>query len=142
VATESHSFHLQTDPDARLAAAVGGAARFLADAAGLESDAISQLQASIIAACREAFKHLTGEHPHLDVTLTRFSDRIEIALCHVGEDAPALGLDSIVGLAMQAGGAPVNPHLFAGIDRVQYENRDGESVTLLTKYIGVVNPGL
>src|SRR5580704_13813943 len=35
VATEPKSFHIQIDPDARFAAAVGGAARYLADAAGL-----------------------------------------------------------------------------------------------------------
>lgn len=140
VATEPQSFHLQTDPDARLAAAVGGAARFLADAAGLESDAISQLQSSIVAACREAFERLTGAHPQLDVTLTRFTDRIEVALCHAGEDSPALGLDTIAGFAAQTGGQQGNTRVFAGIDRVQYETRGGESVTRLTKYIGEVTP--
>ncbi|HET8924965.1 MAG TPA: hypothetical protein VFN26_18440 [Candidatus Acidoferrum sp.] len=140
MATEPQSFHLQTDPDARLAAAVGGAARFLAEAAGLETDAIFQLQSSVIAACREAFEHLTGVHPHLDVTLTRFADRIEVALSHAGEDSPAFGLDTIAGLAAHAAGKPGNTHVFAGIDRVQYETRNGESVTRLTKYIRRVSP--
>jgi hypothetical protein len=140
VVTEPQSYHLQTDPDPRLAAAVGGAARYLAEAAGLESDAISQLQSSVVAACLEAFEHLVGDHPHLDVTLARFADRIEVALSYTGGDSPALGLDSIAGFAAQAGGKQANARIFAGIDRVQYEIRGGESVTRLTKYIGQVSP--
>ncbi|HEX4544954.1 MAG TPA: hypothetical protein VH110_01255 [Candidatus Acidoferrum sp.] len=140
MATEPQSFHLQTDPDARLAAAVGGAARFLGDAAGLENDAVSQLQSSIVAACREAFEHLTGDHPRLDVTLTRFVDRIEVALCHLGADDPALGLDTIAGFSALAAGKQGSARVFAGIDRVQFETRGGESVTRLTKYIGQVSP--
>jgi hypothetical protein len=140
VATEPKSFHLQIDADARLAAAVGGAACFLADAAGLQDDAVSQLQNSIVAACREAFDQLTGDHPHLEVTLTRFADRIEVALAHQGETLPAVGLDSIAGFAAQLGGSGASPGDLAGVDRVQYETHGGETVTRLTKYFAKVNP--
>jgi hypothetical protein len=98
------------------------------------------LQTSIVAACREAFELLQGDHPHLDVTLTLLADRIEVALCQAGEDSPALGLDTIADFAAQAGGEQGHAHVFAGIDRVQYETRGGESVTRLTKYIGHVSP--
>jgi len=111
---------LHLDADARLAAAVGGAARYLANVAGLESVAIAQLQSATIAACHEAFRHLTAAHPHLDATLTRFPDRIEVALCHTG-------------------GAS-GPGVLAGVDRIQYETHGAESVTRLTKYIGEVAP--
>jgi hypothetical protein len=131
---------MQIDADARLAAAVGGAARYLADAAGLKDDAVAQLQTSIVAACREAFDHLTGDHPHLEVTLTRFADRIEVALAHQGETLPAVGLDSIAGFAAQSGGSGASPGAFTGVDRVQYETHGGETVTRLTKYVGQVDP--
>jgi hypothetical protein len=143
VATEPKSFHIQIDPDARFAAAVGGAARYLADAAGLKEDAVAQLQASIVAACGEAFDHLTPDHPHLEVTLTSFPDRIEVALAHHGESLPAIGLDSIAGFAAKmGGGGGAVPGGLAGVDRVQYETHGGETVTRLTKYIGRVAPKL
>jgi hypothetical protein len=126
--------------DARLAAAAGGAARYLADVAGLKDDAVSQLQISIVAACQEAFDHLTAEHPHLEVTLTSFPDRIEVALAHQGEALPAVGLDSIAGFAAQVGASGASPGGLAGVDRVQYETRGDETVTRLTKYIGRVTP--
>jgi hypothetical protein len=139
VVTEPKIFHMLVDPDARLAAAVGGAARFLADAAGLPENAVAQLQSAIVAACQESFSHLTRNNPHLAVTLTRFPDRIEVALAHQGDALPAVGLDSIAGFAANLGGkGGANP--LVGVDRVQYETRGGEAVTRLTKYIGRVTP--
>ena len=78
VSVDSRRIELQIDPDARLAAAPGGAARFLAEAAGLTSEEAAELQKSIVAACLETFEHLTGDHPHLTVTLVRYPDRIEV----------------------------------------------------------------
>ena len=133
---------MHIDADARLAAAVGGVARYLADIAGLEDEAVAQLQVSVVAACRETFDHLTGEHPHLEVTLTHFFDRIEVALTHQGEALPAVGLDSIAGFAAQIGGSAASSGGLAGVDRVQYETHGVETVTRLTKYIGRVRPGV
>ena len=136
VPTEPKSIHLQLDADARLAAAAGGAARYFADAAGLESNAITHLQAAIVAACQEAFAQLTSGH-HLDVTLTRLPDRIEVALSLEGETTPAVGLDSIAGLVAgtHVSAKSGNAGVLEGVDRVQYETRSGAAVTLLTKYI-------
>jgi hypothetical protein len=142
VATKPKSFHIQIDADPRFAAAVGGAARYLADAAGVKEDAVAQLQASVVAACREAFDHLTADHPHLEVTLTSFPDRIEVALAHHGESLPAVGLDSIAGFGAQIGGSGTGSGGVAGVDRVQYEAHGGKTVTRLTKYIGRVAPKL
>jgi hypothetical protein len=142
VVTELKSFRVQIDADARLAAAVGGAARFLADAAGLEDNAGAQLQSSVVAACVEIFDSLTGKHPHLQVKLTGFADRIEVALSHHGDASPAVGLDSIAGFAARSGGGEARANPFVGVDRVQYETHGGESVTRLTKYIGRVPPGI
>ncbi len=110
---------------------MGGVARYLGDSAGLENDATSQLQKAVVAACQEVFEYLTEDHPRLEVTLSRHSDRIEVALSHEGEAAPAVGLDTIAGFAAQAGGSPV----LGGVDRVQYETQGCVAVTRLTKYI-------
>ena len=138
VDSEPKRIRLQIDADSRLAAAAGGAAHYFADAAGLEGGAVTHLQLAIIAACEEAFGHLTGDH-RLDVTLTRLADRIEVALSLEGETAPAVGLDSLAGLVARTGQG-FREHagrgaVLEGVDRVQYETRGGVAITLLTKYI-------
>lgn len=127
---------MQIEADARLAAAAGGAARYFADVAGLAEPAIAHWQAAVVAACKEAFGHLTKEHPWLEVTLTRLADRIEVALAREGETAPAVGMDSLAGLRSgeTAEGRKGSPVL-GGVDGVRYETRGGMAVTLLTKYI-------
>ena len=132
VNAESKGIELQIDADVRLAAAAGGAARFYAEAAGLTSDEAADLQKSTVVACEESFEHLLGEHPHLTVTLTRFPDRIEVAMTYAGSGEPAVGLDRIAGFASQIG----NSGGLGGVDRVQYEAHDGLAVTRLTKYLG------
>jgi hypothetical protein len=142
VATEPKTFRLLLDADARLAAAVGGVARYLADAAGFESDAAARLQSAVIAACSEAFGHLSASRPQLEVTFTRFSDRMEVALSNLLEASPAIGLDTIAGFASHIGNSGSIQAVFAGFDRVQYETHEGEGVTRLTKYIGRDAPGI
>jgi hypothetical protein len=136
VATESKSLLLQIDGDTRLAAAAGGAARHLADLAGIENDSVSRLQSSVFAACLEAFEHLTAAHPRLDIAFTRFSDRFEVALSHKGEGSAPAGLQTIAGFAARIGGTGSEPGVFEGFDSVQYETQGGTAVTRLTKYIG------
>jgi hypothetical protein len=131
---------MQLDADARLAAAAGGAARYLADASGLENDASAQLQSTVIAACLESFDHLSGSNPHLEVTLTSFADRIEVALSFRGQSSPALGLDKLAGFAAQSPTKEGTQSVFAGVDRVQYESHEGAAVTRLTKYLGELTP--
>lgn len=136
VAADPRSIALKIDPDARLAAAAGGAARFLADSAGLASTAVGELQKSVVAVCQEAFEHLESEQAHLNVTLTRFPDRIEVTLSHEGAVAPILGLDQIAGLAGQFGGLNSAEGILSGIDRVQFEAQGSVAITRLTKYLG------
>jgi hypothetical protein len=142
VATNAKTFRLFIEADARLAAAAGGVARYLADVAGLENGAIARLQAAVIAACSEAFEHLTADDPRLEITFTRLADRMEVALAHRGEGSPAVGLDTIAGFAARIGGTESNPGVFAGFDRVQYESHGREAITRLTKYFGQVAPSL
>ena len=132
---------MQIEADPRLAAAAGGAARYFADLAGLEAAEIARWQKAIVAACKEAFAYLTQEHPRLDVSFTRWVDRLEVALSREGETGPAIGLDSLVGLNRDkqeeaGGGSPV----LGGVDRVQYESKEGIAVTRLTKYIAPTTP--
>ena len=132
MSAESKGIELQIDPDERLAAAAGGAARYFAESAELPSKAVAELQKSVVAACREAFGHLIGDHPHLVVAMKLFADRIEIAMTHEGGAEPSVGLDRIAGFADQLGGSGG----LGGVDRVQYEAHDGLAVTRLTKYFG------
>jgi hypothetical protein len=132
VSAEAKGIQLQIDADARLAAAAGGAARYFGESAGLSSAEVADLQKSIVAACEEVFEHMSGDRPHLTVTLTRYPDRLEVAMSHEGGAEPAVGLDRIAGFAQQVGGAGG----LGGVDRVQYESHDGLAVTRLTKYLG------
>ena len=70
IVAESKSIQLLFDADVRFAAAAGGVARYLADAAGLEGEVVSQLQSAAVAACQDSFEHLTEQFPKLAVTLT------------------------------------------------------------------------
>ena len=114
MSADTKGVQLQIDADARLSAAAGGVARFLGETAGLTTEEAVELQKSVVAACQEAFEHLTGSHPHLTVTFTRYDDRIEIALAHDGAAAPAIGLDRIAGFADQLGGCPQPGQIGAG----------------------------
>jgi hypothetical protein len=135
---------MRIEADPRLAAAAGGAARYFADAAGLEGPAIADWQIAITAACNKAFEHLTSEHPRLDVTFTRLADRLEVAISREGDTSPAIGLDSLAGLAPRGSDAqrsqPSKSLVLGGVDRVQYETRGGIAVTRLTKYITPATP--
>jgi hypothetical protein len=135
---------MQIEADPRLAVAAGAAARYFADAAGLEGPAIDDWQTAIVAACTEAFEHLTHEHPRLNVTLTRLADRLEVALSREGQTAPSIGLATLAGLAPQSGAAPRKERggsvILGGVDRVQYETQGGVAVTRLTKYITPTTP--
>ncbi|HEY1925357.1 MAG TPA: hypothetical protein VGG58_08890 [Candidatus Acidoferrum sp.] len=116
--TESKTIKLLLDADPRLAAAVGGVARYLADAAGMENDAIAQLQAAVVTACNEAFQLLTRAHPKLTATITRLSDRIEVVLSCEGANAPGQNTVSL-----------------GGVDKVQHETQGNAIITRLTKFI-------
>ena len=77
------------DPDVRLAAAAGGAARYLADAAGLDNGAVSALQTETVAACSKGLQQLT-DNQRVAVTVTRSPDRIEVVVSRPGAEASRL----------------------------------------------------
>ena len=116
--TESKTIKVQLDADPRFAAAVGGVARYMADAAGMENDAIAQLQAAVVTASNEAFKLLTPAHPHLTATISKLPDRLEVELsCECSSNA-AQGEQSL-----------------GGVDQVQHETKGNMGITRLTKFI-------
>jgi hypothetical protein len=131
VTADPKIFELRIDADPRLAAAAGGLAHFIADAAGLATEAAAELQRSVVAACNDAFENL-NERARLTVTLAWYADRIEVAVAHDSAAGPAVGLDRIAGVAGQVGSSAA----LSGIDRVQYEAKEGIAVTRLTKYLG------
>jgi hypothetical protein len=105
------------DPDERLVAAVGGAARYLADAAGLGNAMILQFQASVVAACKHCFQcHSSGEP--CGIVLRRSLDRleVEVALSETGQPT---------------GETPS----WEGIDEVHSEVREHTAVLHLTKFV-------
>ena len=140
MAADLQRIQLKIDADARLAAAAGGAAHWFGDAAGLEGTSLSQLQTSVVAACREEFRHLNAAHPHLEVTLTRFSDRIEVALAHEGENEPPVDLNSVVGFVAHLGENLGTPRSLDGVDRIQFETHGRSAIMRLTKFLSSKAP--
>jgi hypothetical protein len=125
VSTDFRHIELSLDADPRFAAAAAGGARYLGESSGLTTEAAGKLQLAVLFACEEAFAHLDLPRVHVQVTLNQFTDRIEVLIIH-GADAPSIGLHTLLNAA-------ANP--MEGVDRVQYEQLDGSSVTRLTKFL-------
>ncbi|HZC65975.1 MAG TPA: hypothetical protein VE545_05350 [Candidatus Dormibacteraeota bacterium] len=110
------STSLKFTADPRLAAAAAGVARYLAEAAGLESDAITKLQAATLATCVAGAPTLAEGEAQVSADVSRYADRIEVLVTHPG----------ITGKQSDA---------LPGVDRVQREIQNNRSVTRLTKFI-------
>jgi hypothetical protein len=105
------------DPDERLVAAVGGVARYLADAAGLGNEMILQFQASVVSACKHCFRCHTSDEP-CGITLRRSLDRLEVEVALPGTEPP-----------------PNDKSLWKGIDEVYSESREHTGILRLTKFV-------
>lgn len=121
VPAETQRIAVQLDADDRLAAAVGGVARYVADAAGLESPAVAEWQAAVVAACKQEFSRLAAGDTRLQVALVRTSERLEAALTR---KAPASGEKK-----------PEEQGSIPGVDKVEREMRADAVVTRLTKFV-------
>ena len=117
VSTLPHQILVRMDPDERLVAAVGGAARYLADAAGLANEKILQFQASVVSACKHCF-HCHPSTEQCGITLRRSSDRLEVEVALPGAEPP-----------------PDEKPSWEGIDEVSCESREQAAVLRLTKYV-------
>ncbi len=127
VSTDSKHIEIRLDADPRFAAAAAGGARYLGESSGLSGEAASKLQSAILFACEEAFSHLEVLESQVSVTLYQFPDRIEVTIVHHA-DAPSVGLHTLLS---SNSASPME-----GIDRVQYEQLNGSSMTRLTKFLG------
>ena len=87
MATHSQKILLQMDADDRLAAAAGGAARYMADSAGMENSEILGLQEAVVTACKFCFKCHSAA-TSCDIAMQRLTDRIEIELSFPGKQSP------------------------------------------------------
>jgi hypothetical protein len=110
------------DADERLAAAAGGAARYMADSAGMENSEILGLQAAVVAACKYCF-HCHSAAKHCDIALQRLTDRIEIELSFPGKESPE---------------GKETPKI-AGVDEIQCEFMEGSSRMRMIKKIAVAS---
>jgi len=110
------------DPDERLVAAVGGAARYLADAAGLGNETILQFQASVVSACKHCF-HFQDSGAAYGITLRRSLDRIEVEVALPGSEPPDNKKQS-----------------WEGIDEVECEPREHSAILRLTKFVALNPP--
>jgi hypothetical protein len=105
------------DPDDRLVAAVGGAARYLADAAGLGNEVILQFESSVVSACKHCF-HCHASGTPCGITLRRSLDRLEVEVALPGTEPP-----------------PEEKPKWEGIDEVHCESKDQAAILRLTKYV-------
>jgi hypothetical protein len=106
---------LQFSADPRLAAAAGAVARYFADVAGMDPDAVTKLQAATLAACLAAFALNSNDDALLSVEISRFTDRIEVAVARAGETSQTV-------------------ESLTGVDRIDRETRNGAAITRLTKF--------
>jgi hypothetical protein len=105
------------DPDDRLVAAVGGAARFMADAAGLGNETILQFQASVVSACKHCF-HCRSSGTPCGITLRRSLDRLEVEVAFPDTESTDKEKPS-----------------WEGIDEVACEPREHGAILRLTKFV-------
>jgi hypothetical protein len=117
VSSLPHQISLRMDPDERLVAAVGGAARYMADAAGLGNEMILQFQASVLSACKHCFK-CHSAHTPCAIMLRRSLDRLEVEVALTGTEPP-----------------PEEKPSWEGIDEVHCETTGHAAVLRLTKFV-------
>lgn len=98
VSADSRAYRLEIDADARFAAAAGGVARFVAEAAGLSSEAAGDLQKSVVMICVEALENLSGGHSHLTVTVEQFPDPHRSGRCARGRCVAGAGIRTYRGI--------------------------------------------
>jgi hypothetical protein len=78
VTTEPKRIQLQLDSDPRLAAAAGGAVRFLAEMAGMPEEVCREFQEATVRACLEAFRARDGGSHTVEFLL--YPDRLEVTV--------------------------------------------------------------
>lgn len=131
---ESSRAELTLPNDPRMFGAVGVIIGHAGERTGLSDSEQRGLSDAAIHACEQALQlaeAVTSEGPKVHVVVENFNDRVEVTVEHRGAADPAAGLDTFVaGAAGRVGQALQS----TGVDRVQYESKDGVSRTRLIKY--------
>lgn len=120
--------------DPRLVGAVTGAVEHFAQGAGLDELAQKQLMSAAEQACLETFSQLESKESPIEILIDHYPDRLEILFAHAASEAPAIGLDSFLGLAEETGPGH-GVMLLALVDRVLYDCEGGKSRLRLVKYL-------
>jgi hypothetical protein len=128
-------FHL--DQDSRLVGVFCSAVEHQALSAGLEGQAGAELAKAAGDVCRETISRHGGGGEAVNVTIDRFSDRIEIAIhCH-GQATPAMGVEKS-GASHAHAAEPSSLEgldLRSRVDRVLYHTEGGAARTTLVKFL-------
>ncbi|HTV60252.1 MAG TPA: hypothetical protein VMJ93_15375 [Verrucomicrobiae bacterium] len=134
MSVETSRAELTVPKDKRLFGALAAVIFHAGQRTGLDEAAQGALSEAAMQACDQALELAVGEageEPKVNVTVENFDDRVEVTVEHHGAADPAAGLDTFV-----AGGEGKSASALqgTGVDRVQYEARDGWSRTRLIKY--------
>jgi hypothetical protein len=78
VTTDPKRIELHIDSDPRLAAAAGGAVRFLAEAAGMPEEVCKEFQEATVRACLKAFDAWAARSHTVEFLV--FGDRLEVTV--------------------------------------------------------------
>jgi len=138
MSADHHHTELTLQEDPRLLAGISALVTHLSQVAGLGDKAQSGLAAAVVDACRDTFPLVNSDGRHdgaLRLIVEDFADRVEVTIEHTCEALPSAGLDSFCGGGGVAAGIS-NSLQDTGVDRVQYEMRDGRSRMTLIKYYG------
>jgi hypothetical protein len=121
--------HVALDADPRLLAGLSGAVEHFAQMTGFDPAGCADLMDAVETTCRETFPLASAGT--VDVLLSSYPDRVEIAVEHRGEAQPAAGLDTFLGGAGVPAGAGLA--LLNRVDRILYNTEGGVSRTTLIK---------
>lgn len=134
MSVETSRAELTLPNDPRMFGAIAVIIGHAGDRTGLTESEQKGLSEATVHACEQALQLAAGgpgEDPKVHVIVENFDDRVEVTVEHHGAADPAAGLDTFVaGAAGRVGQALQS----TGVDRVQYESKDGVSLTRLIKY--------
>ena len=127
-------FHLDQDP--RLVGVFCSAVEHQATQAGMPGDACTKLSQAAGDVCRETIAQHGANGEPVEVTLDKFSDRIEIAIHCRGQALPAIGLEKFALPGTAGKDASLNgSDLLSRVDRVLYNADGGVARTTLVKFL-------
>ncbi len=122
-------------PDPHLVLGVVAAAEHFGQRLHLADAAVHDLMRAAENACQSTFKLISDDGATLGVTITEFTDRVEIVIEHQGEALPSAGLDTFLDAVAEGteDGELSGSMLMTLVDRVQYQTEAGTQRMTLVK---------